>query len=94
MRQRAHVIAGRQRDRLTKDKLDTLDFFLIFGKDALLCIPNINVGKWITVFGRIGTGRATLLTVRHARSGQASGGGEKDTVVAPKWTATCEIGKG
>jgi hypothetical protein len=83
MRQCAHVIVRRQRDRRTKYKLDTLDFFLIFGKDALLCIPDINIGEWIAVFCRIGTRRATLLTVRHVRSGEAGGGGKKDTLVAP-----------
>lgn len=29
----------------TKNKLDTLNFFLILGKDALLRIPNVNFGE-------------------------------------------------
>jgi hypothetical protein len=44
------VIAERQRDRPTEDKLDTLNFLLKFGKDALLRIPDINIGEWITIF--------------------------------------------
>ena len=78
------MIVERQRDRPTKDKLHTLDFFLIFGEDALLCFPDIDVGDWISIFGRLGAGRAALFTVRHARSGGAGSGCKKEIVVAPE----------